>query len=288
MPDLHPVPNAPAEIADFAFHAAANIFPMLPDDKLAALADDIVERGQLVPIAIFEGKILDGRNRYLACRMRGVTPHTIEVDTDNPLAYVLSANLHRRQLNTSQRAMLAANLPTYRHGGDRTKAPIGALTDKEAAQMFNVSERAVERARRVLRDAVPEVVAAVEQGEASVSAAAAFAEQTKEEQDEQIADAGGASKAVKDKADPAAKKRPAKQSKDAIKAAADRADRRAKEVDKLWQETHKARTTYVAAATASCSTDAEWEGEIETVADALREAQREQHGGEPQEQMMTR
>ena len=74
-----------------------------------------------------------------------------------------------------QRAMVAAKLANLAHGGDRSKAPIGALKDADAASMLNVGERSVERAKTVQRDGTPELQHAVEQGAVSVSAAAEFA-----------------------------------------------------------------------------------------------------------------
>jgi hypothetical protein len=88
---------------------------------------------------------------------------------------VLSANLHRRHLNASQRAMVAAKLGTFTHGGDRSKAPIGGLTDAAAAKVLSVGERSVERARQVLAKGDPSLAEAVEQGKLSVTAAAAAA-----------------------------------------------------------------------------------------------------------------
>ena len=51
------------------------------------------------------------RNRYLACQRAGVGPRFTEWDgVGTPTAFVISKNLTRRHLNTSQRAMIAAKL----------------------------------------------------------------------------------------------------------------------------------------------------------------------------------
>ncbi len=57
-----------------------------------------------------------------------------------------------------------AELANFDHGGDRSKAPNGALKITEAAQALNVGERTVERAIEVKDSATPKVVAAVKSG----------------------------------------------------------------------------------------------------------------------------
>jgi len=47
------------------FHEAANIFPMMSDAELDDLTESIRANGQRHPILLYEGKILDGRNRYI-------------------------------------------------------------------------------------------------------------------------------------------------------------------------------------------------------------------------------
>jgi hypothetical protein len=49
-----------------------------------------------VPIALLNGKVLDGRWRLWACEIAGVKPIMKEVQTDDPIAHVVSLNLRRR------------------------------------------------------------------------------------------------------------------------------------------------------------------------------------------------
>ena len=86
------------------FHEIADIFPMLAKDELQSLSEDIKRQGQLEPIYLFEGKILDGRNRFLACRQAKVEPRTKEFrgSSEDAVAYVWSANVERRHLNEGQ------------------------------------------------------------------------------------------------------------------------------------------------------------------------------------------
>jgi len=89
------------------FHPAANIFPMLTGEEYIALRDDISVNGLLESIDIYEGKVLDGRNRYTACLDIGIEPVISEYTGDDPLGYVISKNLKRRHLTSSQRAVVA-------------------------------------------------------------------------------------------------------------------------------------------------------------------------------------
>jgi hypothetical protein len=82
--------------------------------EFGELVGDIRAHGLVQPIVRFEGKILDGRNRYRACQHVGVEPRYVEWDGESPTAYVLSLNLHRRHLTDGQRAMIAVEaLPLF-------------------------------------------------------------------------------------------------------------------------------------------------------------------------------
>jgi ParB-like chromosome segregation protein Spo0J len=160
------------------WHEFANVFPMLGDDDLQQLADDIERNGQRFPVIVDEdGLVLDGRNRATACRMLGIEPR-VEVFSGSDaekLDYVVSLNLSRRHMDTSQRAMAANKLANLRHGvrSDRVDAQICASTvsQEEAADRLNVSRRMVQKARKVEHDGAQEVGQAVEQGRLSLEQA---------------------------------------------------------------------------------------------------------------------
>jgi hypothetical protein len=56
---------------DYSAHELANLLPMQSASEFANLKSDIAANGLLQPIWLFENKILDGRNRYRACREIG-------------------------------------------------------------------------------------------------------------------------------------------------------------------------------------------------------------------------
>lgn len=92
------------------FHPISEIWPLMADDQLSDLAEDIKRAGQRVPITVYEGMILDGRNRWRACELAGVSPRTEVYTGDSPVAYAWSLNEKRRHMSSGQRAALAVEL----------------------------------------------------------------------------------------------------------------------------------------------------------------------------------
>ena len=88
------------------FHPAANRMPIITGDAFEALVDDIAKRGLVKPIELFDGQILDGRNRYRACIRAGVEPRYIEAQLGDatPYDYVWSLNGARRDMDAGQKA----------------------------------------------------------------------------------------------------------------------------------------------------------------------------------------
>lgn len=95
---------------DYENHPAAALFPMMTEAELRDLADDIEKNGLREPIQLLQGKILDGRNRFVACKKRAIeaTFTNLNGNCPSPVGFVLSKNLHRRHLDTGQRAAIAA------------------------------------------------------------------------------------------------------------------------------------------------------------------------------------
>src|SRR5262249_21634106 len=168
------------------FHDLANIFPLTEGEEFDALVADIKAQGLHEPIVIYQDQILDGRNRYRACIAAGIECRSVPYTGNDPLGFVISKNLKRRHLNESQRAMVAAKLATLKRG-DNQHSPVGETSQAQAAELLNVGKRSVERAKEVREHGTPELRAAVERGQVSVSAAADIAAKPEQEQREIVA-----------------------------------------------------------------------------------------------------
>jgi ParB family chromosome partitioning protein len=175
-------------MTQYEIHPAAHIFPMMTRDEYQGLKTDIIENGQLEPIIIWQGKVLDGRNRLLACRELGLQPYVETIrDNDDPCKYVISHNLHRRHLTTSQRADVAGKLATLKHGGDRKSSDqeLNLALDAVAKQL-NVSVASVKLAKQVHAKGSEEVKQAVTQGKLRVSAAAKLVKEVPNKQEQTL------------------------------------------------------------------------------------------------------
>lgn len=104
-------------------HSLCSIFPRMSDEEFAGLRADIKANGQRSPITLYEGKILDGGNRYRACLAEGKTPRFVEFDGADPAAYVLSLNLRRRHLSVGQQAAIVAAAQDWTTAHGQGRAP---------------------------------------------------------------------------------------------------------------------------------------------------------------------
>ena len=194
--------NAATPLED---HPLASAFPLLKPDALNALADDIRRHGLKEPIVKYEGKILDGRNRYRACLKASVEPLFTEYSETTPVQFVISKNLHRRDMTAGQRATAAVELlPQFEaeakkrqdqttrlkrdEQGKLMKNPAveiippvepvsnageGSKRSKsrdEAAKLLGVNAHYVSDAKKV-KETAPEIFAKLKRGEVTLAAA---------------------------------------------------------------------------------------------------------------------
>jgi len=189
---------------ELKYHKAADLFPLMVGDDFAALRKSIQKKGLQKPIEMLDGKVIDGRNRYRACRAEKKQAKTVKVNLNGltPLEYVLVANLERRHLTASERAMVAArSVDMFKEqakerqkagqrkgGGDRrsakAKTASGGKKPKaiegngkavtEAGEALGVSGDTVRKAKKVQDEGARAIQKAVEQGDVSVNLAAKF------------------------------------------------------------------------------------------------------------------
>lgn len=191
-------------------HEYAKIFPTMEAGAFQSLVVDICENGQKDPILLFEGKVLDGRHRYQACMTNGIQPLIAEFEGDQSeaVSLVMSRNMHRRHLSTSQRALIAArvreavnkrrelrfgvggldlivNSATDANQTDGENFPSGQDSErvspkpqsfKSAAEVARVSDKQVKKAAKLLKTDRADLIAEVDAGEKTIHGALVEAE----------------------------------------------------------------------------------------------------------------
>lgn len=137
-------------------HPAAQLFPLMGEEDLAALASDIKANGLRQPLVLDgEGRLLDGRNRLEACKRAKVEPAFVSVNGADPVAVVVSLNVKRRNLTASQRAIGAAeawDMVSPDSGGKQGRA--GVLGSR-----FGITHSYVQQARALDAELAAEVKA---------------------------------------------------------------------------------------------------------------------------------
>lgn len=140
-------------MAQLEYHPAAAFFPLMSEDQFVKLIHDIGEHGLLEPIVLYEGKILDGRNRYQACLKLGIEPvfEEAKLGEQSAMEYALSKNLHRRHLNAAQRAALALDLlPALSEQAAERRRWAGKKSEAEHIGNSNERGEAAERASQLV------------------------------------------------------------------------------------------------------------------------------------------
>jgi len=117
-------------------HEFSKLFPPISVEDFDRLVADIKANGLHQRIVRYQGKILDGNNRYRACSLAGIEPTFADftgIDADAQ-RYVISANIHRRHLSPDQRREIIAKLlQADPNKSDRTIAATVKVDNKTVA-----------------------------------------------------------------------------------------------------------------------------------------------------------
>ena len=189
----------PRQSKELHVHPVASLFPVMSSREYLDLKEDIRAHGLMEPIWLSkDGRIIDGRHRYQACRELKIEPTYVKnkYDDDATLAaVVISLNLKRRHMNESQRAMVGARLSElYARDAEKRQKAGKHLTanlqkgssSEKAAEALNVSTRSVDYAQVILNKAAKELIDAVESGDIAVSAGALLTKYNKEAQEKVV------------------------------------------------------------------------------------------------------
>lgn len=146
---------------NYTQHPLSAAFPAMSADDFQALKQDIKASGQREPIIVHEGMVLDGWHRYSACVELGIKPQHFTFDASaDPVAFVLSNNLHRRHLTGSQRAAAVVACSEWAPASRPKKGEPSSsfLTNEALAKVANVSDRTIKDAKTAHRAGLTDAV----------------------------------------------------------------------------------------------------------------------------------
>jgi len=94
-------------------------FPPMRPKQFREFKEDLRVNGLRNPIVTYQGKILDGKERYRACLELGIKPRFVEFKGDGRAAldYAVSANMVRQTITNDQRVVIAAELEQFYEEG---------------------------------------------------------------------------------------------------------------------------------------------------------------------------
>jgi len=132
-------------IGHFEIHPAASLFPEMDEKSLADLVESVKEHGIRVPLVLFEGKLLDGRNRARAALALGIPPEKIPQralpEGTDPYAYAWDLNCARLDYTPGQKVEI--RLKVMEASGELARIAAEAKAKADAAR----SEKAKEQPR---------------------------------------------------------------------------------------------------------------------------------------------
>lgn len=178
------------------YHPAANIFRVMDKDEFERLKADIKANGLREAIWTHDGKIIDGRHRFEACTELNIAPTFREWSGEGSLIqFVVSLNLSRRHLDSSQRAALSIKIRRLmeaeareRQGarndiGQKFDGSCAGRADQITADMLGTNRQYISDVKK-LETVAPELVELVADGTIKIPHAVELSHMSTDEQEE--------------------------------------------------------------------------------------------------------
>ena len=165
------------EDRELAVHPLAKLIPLITPGDLDRLIDDVRDNGVNEPLIMFEGQVLDGRNRLAVASVLGASVQLAEFDGDTEAARALvwSANAARRHLTVPQIALAAerfgfvaaakAEAGPVVPDADGLRPPVAPWAKIAARKIGAITAPTLERFQDARVSEAPDTAARVDSGE---------------------------------------------------------------------------------------------------------------------------
>jgi len=180
-----------------SFHPIAELVPSMSSDQFSELRRDIREHGVRVPIVLFEGMVLDGRNRATAWYdIHGnwdLPSTTFDGTPQDAVDFVRSHNITRRHLKPAQKAYFESQARAYlkpskgrpkRNSGNFPSFP----SQGKVAKAAGLDVKTIAKAGKAVKLGGDKIATALRNGHVSVDRALAIAKMPERKRDAALED----------------------------------------------------------------------------------------------------
>jgi hypothetical protein len=123
----------------------------MSDEEFDAFCEDVEVRGIIMPITLYEGKVLDGWHRYRAHLRTGKPFTLIEYKGTDPAGYVAACNVMRRKLSSLQKALVGAHMHLQH-----------AISQRDICKRFSISNTVLTMVLKAIDNRCTKIIKRIE------------------------------------------------------------------------------------------------------------------------------
>ena len=161
-----------SEEQELTVHPLAKMIPVIVTGDLDRLINNIKANGVNEPLVMFQGQVLDGRNRLAVASVLGATVQLTEFNGDynEAKSYVWSVNAARRHLSTPQIALAAERFGFVKAAQSESAPrelgePVSPWARLAAKRVGGISSRTLERFHEAKVTEAPNTVRLIDEGQ---------------------------------------------------------------------------------------------------------------------------